>query len=245
MLMNAMLAVVTATALAGGGYLAVDAGRTADAALRATPVNYLSDHANIAPRRVVIAIDLSKSNPLIDNPDFAAKVADRVGDEIRGLGFASEVHVRTFGNYDAGSNNFHYDVQISVRNRPEVVAADVEKLIAGTPALVRQGKWQAQGHTNILAFMDNVSNSIGCSGVPTTIILASDGIEDSEYARLGRDGAHLPAPDGRPFAGCTDLQILGLGEGDRSPSETVRLRGEWNRWSHAAGFARFQGLNDW
>jgi hypothetical protein len=245
MLMNAMLAVVTATALVGGGYLAVDASRTADAALRATPVNYLSDHANIAPRRIVVAIDLSKSNPLIDSPEFAAKVADRVGDEIRGLGFASEVHVRTFGSYDASSNNFHYDVQISVRNRPEVVAAEVEKLISGTPMLVRQGKWRAQGNTNILAFMDNVSNAIGCSGLPTSIILASDGIEDSEYVRLGHADAHLPAPDGRPFAGCSDLQILGLGEGDRSPSETVRLRGEWNRWAHAAGFGRFQGLNDW
>ena len=245
MLMNAMLAVVTATALVGGGYLAADASRTADAALRATPVNYLSDHANIAPRRIVVAIDLSRSNPLIDSPEFAAKVADRVGDEIRGLGFASEVHVRTFGSYDASSNNFHYDVQISVRNRPEVVAADVEKLISGTPMLVRQGKWRAQGNTNILAFMDNVSNAIGCSGLPTSIILASDGIEDSEYVRLGHADAHLPAPEGRPFAGCSDLQILGLGEGDRSPSETVRLRGEWNRWAHAAGFGRFQGLNDW
>ena len=245
MLINTMLAVATAAALVGGGYVAADAARTADAALRAMPANYYSDHANIAPRRVVIAIDLSKSNPLIDNPDFAAKVADRVGDQIRGLGFASEVHVRTFGNYDADSNNFHYDVQISVRNRPEVVAAEVEKLISGTPTLVRQGKWRAQGTTNILAFMDNVSNSIGCSGLPTSIILASDGIEDSEYARLGRTGAHLPPPQGRPFAGCSDLQILGLGEGDRSPSETVRLRAEWNGWAHAAGFARFQGLNDW
>jgi hypothetical protein len=63
--------------------------------------------------------------------------------------------------------------------------------------------------------------------------------------RLGRPDAHLPAPEGRPFAGCSDMQILGLGEGARSPSETVRLRGEWNRWAHGAGFARFQGLNDW
>lgn len=240
-----MLGAVTAVALTAGGYMAVDAARTADNAARATPASYLGDRANIAPRRLVIAIDLSGSNPLIDNPDFAAKVADRVGDEIRGLGFASEVHVRTFGNYDAGSNNFHYDVLLSVRNRPEDVAAEVEKLIAGTPQLVREGKWRAQGHTNILAFLDNVSNAIGCTGLPTTIILASDGIEDSEYARLARAGSRLPAPDGKPFRGCSDLQILGLGEGDQSPSETVRLRGEWAGWAHAAGFARFEGLNDW
>jgi hypothetical protein len=240
--MNTMLAVVTATALVGGGALAVKASNDTAHYLQ---VASLTEQAQIAPQRYVIAIDLSKSNPLIDNPDFASKVAARVGDEIRGLGFASEVHVRTFGNYDAESNNFHYDALLSVRNRPEEVAAEVQKLIAGTPMLVRTGKWSAQGHTNILAFMDNVSQSIGCSGLPTTVILASDGIEDSEYARLEHEDSHLPTPDGHPFAGCASLQILGLGEGDNSPSETVRLRGEWARWAHAAGFGRFSGLNDW
>jgi len=235
-----MLAVATAAALVGGGALAVKAADDG----HAIQADYLQQ-AQIAPQRLVIAIDLSKSNPLIDDPDFAAKVGARVADEVRGLGFASEVHVRTFGNYDAESNNFHYDTVLSVRNRPEQVAAEVQKLIAGTPMLVQQGKWHAQGHTNILAFMDNVSQAIGCSGLPTTIVLASDGIEDSEYARLEHGDAHLPAPDGKPFSGCAELQILGLGEGDRSPSETVRLRGEWSKWSHAAGFARFQGLNDW
>lgn len=241
-MINGMLAVVTATALIGGGALAVKASQDGQQNLRTTS---LTEEAQIAPSRMVIAIDLSKSNPLIDNPAFAAKVAARVADEIRGLGFASEVHVRTFGDYDASSNNFHYDALLSVRNRPEQVAAEVQKLIAGTPMLVREGKWSAQGHTNILAFLDNVSQSIGCSGLPTTVVLASDGIEDSEYAHLEHADAHLPAPGGKPFAGCAELQILGLGEGDRSPSETVRLRAEWARWARTAGFARFQGLNDW
>jgi hypothetical protein len=238
--MNVMLAVATAAALIGGSALAM---KSADDT-RVIEADYLQQ-AQVAPQRLVIAIDLSKSNPLIDDPDFAAKVGARVADEVRGLGFASEVHVRTFGNYDAESNNFHYDTVLSVRNRPEQVAAEVQKLIAGTPMLVQQGKWKAQGRTNILAFMDNVSQAIGCSGLPTTIVLASDGIEDSEYARLEHADAHLPAPDGRPFAGCAELQILGLGEGDRSPSETTRLRSEWSHWSRAAGFPRFQGLNDW
>ena len=241
-MINGMLAVVTATALIGGGALAVKATHDGEQYLRTAS---LTEEAQIAPSRVVIAIDLSRSNPLIDNPEFAAKVGARVADEIRGLGFASEVHVRTFGNYDASSNNFHYDALLSVRNRPEQVAAEVQKLITGTPMLVREGKWTAQGHTNILAFLDNVSQSIGCSRLPTTVVLASDGIEDSEYARLEHADSHLPTPDGKPFAGCSELQILGLGEGDKSPSETVRLRGEWAHWAHGAGFARFQGLNDW
>jgi hypothetical protein len=240
--MQFMLAVVTATALIGGTYMAVDAAQSSAPLIQA---DYLSDQAQVAPRRLVIAIDLSKSNPLIDDEAFAQKVATRVADEVAHMGFASEVHVRTFGSYDADTNNFHYDAVLSVRNRPDVVANDIGRLIAGTPQLVRSGKWRAQNNTNILAFLDNVAQATGCSGLPTTIMLASDGIEDSEYARLDRGDSHLPSPGGRPFAGCAELQILGLGVGTGSPSETVRLRSEWGRWAHQAGFARFQGLNDW
>ncbi|HEY1632793.1 MAG TPA: hypothetical protein VGF56_15860 [Rhizomicrobium sp.] len=240
--MQIMLAMATAAALAGGGLMAVQAERDAPPIVQ---VDYLTQQAQLHSQRVVIAIDLSKSNPLIDDPAFAAKVAGRVADLVRGLGFASEVHVRTFGSYDANTNNFHFDAVLSVRNRPDQVANEIGRLIAGTPALVRSGKWKAQNNTNILAFMDNVSQAFTCSGLPTTVILASDGIEDSEYARLEHDDSHLPSANGRPFAGCAELQILGLGEGTGSPSETVRLRAEWSRWSRQAGFARFQGLNDW
>jgi hypothetical protein len=240
--MQVMLAVVTAAALIGGGAMALDAASNASPAIEAS---YLTDQAQLTPNRVVIGIDLSKSNPLIDEPDFASRVGARVANIIRGLGFASEVHVRTFGSYDATSNNFHYDTVISVRNRPDDVADQVEKLVAGTPMLIERGKWKAQDRTNILAFLDNVSQSIGCAGQPTTVILATDGIEDSVYARLDDPDDHLPAPEGKPFAGCTELQILGIGEGTRNPIKTTRLRDEWTRWARQAGFAKFQGLNDW
>jgi hypothetical protein len=240
--MQVMLAVVTAAALIGGGAMALDAASNAPPVVEAS---YLTDQAQLTPQRIVIGIDLSRSNPLIDEPQFASRVGARVATIIRGLGFASEVHVRTFGSYDATSNNFHYDTVISVRNRPDDVADQVEKLIAGTPMLIERGKWKAQDRTNILAFLDNVSQSIGCSGLPTTVILATDGIEDSVYARLDDPDDHLPAPEGRPFAGCAGLQILGIGEGTRSPIKTTRLRDEWTRWAHEAGFAKFQGLNDW
>jgi hypothetical protein len=155
------------------------------------------------------------------------------------------VYVRTLGNYDASSNDFYYDAVVSRRMRPAQIAANVQKLIAGTPLLVKSGKWRAQNHTNILAFLDNVSQSIGCASMPTTIVLASDGVEDSEYAHLARRHSRLPAPEGHSFSGCAELQILGLGQGTRSPKETVRLRGDWSGWARAAGFKRFQGLNDW
>ncbi len=239
---HVMLVVATAAALAGGGALAFAPATISPAYTQAA---YMGEQAQVPPQRVIIGLDLSRSNPLIADPDFAAKVAARVSGVIRGLGFASEVHVRTFGSFDASSNNFHYDAQISVRERPEAVAADVGKLIAGTPLLVERGRWQAQGWTNILAFLDNMSQSIGCTGMPTMVVLASDGIEDSEYAHLDNPRDHLPAPEGRPFAGCSELEILGIGQGTRSPGKTVRLREEWARWAQQAGFARFSGLNDW
>jgi hypothetical protein len=134
---------------------------------------------------------------------------------------------------------------ISTHARPEAVAAEIQKLIAGTPMLVERGKWISQNNTNIIAFMDNAVQSIGCSGMPTTVILATDGIEDSEYARLDREDARLPGPNGRPFRGCAELQMLGVGQGTRSPTETARLRAQWSHWAQAAGFAHFLGLNDW
>ena len=238
--MKVLLAAVTAIGLTGGGAMAVHATRDADIVMAS-----LNEEAAIPAQRLVIGLDISKSNPLVDNPEFAAKVAARIANVVRGLGMASEVHVRTFGSYDASSNNFAYDALISVRNRPDHVADEIRKLIAGTPYLVKSGKWRSQDNTNILAFLDNVSQSIGCAGLPTTVVLASDGIEDSEYVRLQRSGAHLPPPDGRPFRGCVEMEILGVGQGTGSPVETTRLRTEWARWAAASGFARFVGLNDW
>lgn len=240
-MMRFMLAAITGTGLGVGGAYAVQAMRAAPPIEQAA----YTEASDTAPRRIVIGLDLSRSNPLVADPDFAAKVAARIAHVIEGLAFRSEVHVRTLGNYDASSNDFYFDAVISRRSRPEEVAAEVRKLVAGTPLLVRSGKWHAQNRTNILAFLDNVSHSIGCEGLPTSIILASDGIEDSEYAHLARKDAHLPAPDGRPFAGCAAFEILGLGQGTRSPSETVRLRRDWSGWATTAGFKRFQGLNDW
>jgi hypothetical protein len=205
----------------------------------------LAQNRELRPQRIVIGIDLSRSNPLIDNPAFAARVGQRVAGIVRSLDYSSEVHIRTFGNYDPFSNSFEYDAVLSVRQRPDFVAAEVQRLIAGTPGLVRSGKWKSQENTNILAFIDNVHESIGCTGMPTTIVLATDGLEDSEYARLANEKNGLPLPTGAPYRGCTGLTILGLGQGAGSPRSTARLRGEWERWARAAGFARFIGLNDW
>ena len=40
------------------------------------------------------------------------------------------------------------------------------------------------------------------------------------------------------------MQILGIGQGTRSPVVTTRLRAEWTHWAAAAGFERFLLLLD-
>src|ERR1700753_2402624 len=200
--MNLLLAATAAIGIVGAGVLAVQTERQA-----AFEQGSFEEEAAIPARRLIIGLDISKSNPLVDDEQFAAKVAARIANTVRTLGPASEVHVRTFGSYDASSNNFYYNAVISARNRPEHVAAEIQKLIAGTPYLVKSGKWRSQMNTNILAFLDNQSQSIGCAGLPTTVVLASDGIEDSEYTRLERHDAHLPPPAGRPLRRCAEIDI--------------------------------------
>jgi len=241
-MMRVLLAFTTAVGLAGGGVVAWEA---AEHAPRVEKASYFDADAPLQPKRIIIGLDISMSNPLIDDRDFAAKVALRISKMVGGLGFASEVYVRTFGSYDASENSFYYDAVLSTRARPENVAAEIQRLVSGVPMLVERGRFHPQRRTNIIGFLDNVRESIGCGRMPTTIVLASDGIEDSEYARLDDSDEHLPKPDGRPFRQCTSLQILGVGQGTHSPKKTARLRYEWQRWADAAGFQEFVGLNDW
>lgn len=239
------LALVTATAVTfSGAYLGTGKGMPGIYALASTSRDSRVE-ATKPTRRLIIGIDLSKSNPITADPGFAAKVASRVRGMIESMGFASEIYVRTFGSYNGTENTFYYDAKLSIRSRPDAVAGEVAKLISATPALVRSGRWRAQNTTNVIAFLDNAAQSFGCGGMPTDVVLASDGMEDSEYVNLKRAGAQLPAPAGRPFKGCQHLYIFGLGQGQASPAHTIEMRAQWQRWAMAAGFTGFTGLNDW
>jgi hypothetical protein len=138
------------------------------------------------------------------------------------------------------------DVVISPRSaRPEDVSRLVSQTIENIPAMTRAGKLRAQGNTNIVAFLMNMSRVTNCAAMPTYVILATDGVEDSQIANLSRRGATLPAPAAALFPGCEQLQMLGIGRGLNSPGDTERLIGEWQFWSQRAGFKSFIGLNDW
>jgi hypothetical protein len=90
-----------------------------------------------------------------------------------------------------------------------------------------------------------MSELVNCSQMDTSVILVSDGIEDSEYARLINRDESLPTPSSAMFSGCSSLEIAGLGQGANSPSLTEHLRVEWEKWAKAAGFRTFDGFNEW
>ena len=198
-------------------------------------------------RTIVIGVDLSTSNPLLRDPGFAGKVAARLQPMLTGLAPHSRIVLRSFGSYNSSANNtLSLDFVVAPKTaRAEDLAKLITTVIAGIPTMVQQGKLQPQNSTNIVPFLLNISNVVSCSAMPTQIILASDGVEDSQVANLSRRNATLPAPATPPFPGCEELQILGSGRGLNSPGDTERLKGEWAYWAQAAGFRQFQGLNDW
>lgn len=199
------------------------------------------------PRTIVVGVDLSRSNPLTRDDGFAYKVGERLRPVIGGLTPHSRVILRSFGSYNSSANSpLTLDITIAPKTaRAEDMATLIASVIAGVPQMVRQGRLQVQSSTNIVPFLMNVSRIVDCRAMPTHVFLASDGLEDSQVAKLKRRSATLPAPQVAPFPGCEELVILGIGRGLDSPSDTERLRGEWASWAQRAGFRSFQGLNDW
>jgi hypothetical protein len=194
---------------------------------------------------VLIGLDLSRSNPLVVDSLYARKVADRVGPMIKSMKIYDEVKIRTFGSYDPRDQPLHIDQIVSARVLPDEVAEVTTGVIAGVPTLVQRGTLKVQESTHILGFLDNMAQIVDCQKRETIIVLASDGIEESAEAKLTTERGVLPKPQGRPFAGCAALQILGLGVGQKNPQLTTHLRAQWEAWAKAAGFEKFEGLNDW
>lgn len=195
------------------------------------------------PQTVIIGLDMSKSNPLVEDKAYAARVAKRTASEIDHLPLKSRVMLRTFGSYDTSANALKIDEVISSRSKPRAVAEGMSAIIAAVPRLIEEGKLQAQGYTNAVSFLETMSQLVDCETSDVHVILLTDGFEDSEYAKLSSGGS-LPAPE-RLYPGCAELTMLGLGQGGGSPTATKRLRDQWAGWAKTAGFEKFTGLYDW
>ena len=230
---------VLAALLVSGFVFGTGAARANEAEVQSGDQGFLS------PKTYVIGLDLSKSNPLVRDKGYAARAAARTAKEISALPLKSRVMLRTFGSYDGSENGLKIDQVISSHARPDDVARGIATIIASVPKLVKEGKLQAQGKTNIVPFLDTMSQVVNCDQSEVHVVLLTDGFEDSEYAHLTRYGGKLPLPSQPDYKGCDELLILGLGQGGGSPSATKRLRASWQAYAEAAGFQHFYGLYDW
>lgn len=197
------------------------------------------------PQTIIIGLDLSKSNPMVQDDAYAARAGAKAVEDLYELPLKSRVMLRTFGSYEVTSNGLKIDQRISSHAKPDQVAEGIATIIANVPTLVRSGKLAAQGKTNIVPFLETMAQVVDCQANDVHVILLTDGFEDSEYAHLTARGGKLPAPSYEMYKGCASLTILGIGQGGGSPSATQALREEWRGWAKAAGFEHYAGLYDW
>ena len=192
-------------------------------------------------RVLMIALDVSKSNVVIEDGRVAAKAASTAAEMIRALQNGDRLLIRTVGSYSMSDNPLRFDLDVSRRMPAPRIAASVEKLIASLPELVAKGKLPAGGTTQITAFLAEESALLSCDTRETALVLFSDGIEASpetspDALSNGRTG--LPAPQGNDLRGCS-LSLYGIGETTQGAqrSRTENLITAWSAWARAAGVA--------
>lgn len=203
-------------------------------ALTIAPVTATIAAGSGLPAHVVVLVDVSTSNPIVDNDEAAARIAGDVGRLIPELGEKSRVSVMLFGEYDARRATYR-EISVSVRFRPEAVKKSVVDLIATMPRLVREQKVKPQDATNLVGTLLDAASRVDCARERTVILVATDGQEFS------KDYGQMPPKDQKPvFAGCPELHFVGVK--GTSPKHTEALVAAWTRWSRQAGFAQFSAV---
>ncbi len=200
--------------------------------------------AEAGPTHVIVGVDVSVGSPFISDDAFADKTARRIAERIATLPTGSKVSLRSFGAHSTLDTSLEIDRRVTRSNPAEATAALFQPIIAGLPKLARDGKIEAQNESNIVGFLQTVSRRTDCSRERTVIVLATDGVEESEFADLKSDKT-LPAPEEAIFKDCARLEMLGVGRGHGSARFTDRLIKAWEAWAQAAGFLRFVGLDTW
>ncbi len=214
------------------------------ALLGLAPAAYAQDSGRAEPYHLIIGIDISEGSPFTSDRGFAAKTAKRIGARVGKMPMRSQVTFRTFGAHSTTDANLDIDRELSRNQTPEATQVFLEAIISGIPELVAQNRLQAQQGSNIIGFLTSMSRMAQCDDRRTVFVIATDGLEDSEYADMA-EGASLPAPSPPRFQNCARLELLGLGRGGGSPELTNRVIEEWRSWGDQAGFALTVGLDTW
>lgn len=191
------------------------------------------------PRDLMIALDVSTSNVIVESDVMAAKAGDKAAEIIRTLGNGDRLRLRTFGSYSQSDNPLRLDITVSRRMPAANVAASVERLIASLPDLVESGRLPAGDTTHITAFLEEEAALLSCGSRSTTLALFTDGIEASPATnpdRLASGQAALPTPSGDVLQGC-QVSLYGIGEttSGAERGRTQNLIEAWAVWADQAG----------
>lgn len=188
-----------------------------------------------------IGLDLSGSSPL-SVPVFAKAAAERLHAEVAKLQPGDFVYMRTIG--DRGFANIPFrKIRIDRRNR----AIEVADQIAGYIAALPSKPVEAQGSTNLLAFL-MYGRDFGCAAGGGTIWLITDGLEHSEFitakALLSGSKPLPPPPKPNYLSGCSlTMDGFGANSGGNLPSASIdNAQAAWEVYSKLAGVSAFDPI---
>ena len=190
-------------------------------------------------RHLLIGIDISGSNKLIEDQKIANKAAAKIKDSVSLFNLGDSVYIRTFGSYGM-SNNLRSDYKVDRKEPPKKIAENLERFVKNLPQVVAEGRWPPGGTTHLVAFLEDESELLDCQNPNTEIWLFSDGIEASpgvspRALELGK--IQLPKARTQSLRGCT-VTMFGIGQThDKPPSrnKTRNLIDAWDTWSNDAG----------
>jgi len=166
---------------------------------------------------------------MVASSEQAARIATDASAFFADLTEGSRVLMATFGAYDVARNPLWHFI-VSARARPQAIRQGIVSELRSLPESVKSGKLQPQESTNIVAALEDMSGRVDCSAYPTIVVVATDGIENSEYGQLSPKNA-------KPmFKGCAEIHFIRIN--GVSPKHTQQLVAEWQRWSKEPGSPR-------
>ena len=206
--------------------------------------------ASPAAAELWVGLDTSDSAPLFLEDNQAAAAGETVAAAIRDLNRGDRIRILSFGESGVSNRQIDLTVELSSRNRPELIAGQVQTIIASLPQRTRDGQLHLETQTNAVGFLERIGPLLDCQNEPTTVLLMTDGIEWST-AVTGREllqGAPLPAPSGPILQGC-HVVFWGLGQQQRGfghdDSWYPILRTAWADFMRQAGVASFDAYGEY
>lgn len=180
-------------------------------------------HANT----LIIAHDLSASNPLLVNENFKRASLAYLATQMNELSRGDSVILKTFGDIANPQNFNSYEIKLGRSQQKSL--SQIHNYIATI-----HKRFKPQGSTNIIAWLGR--NEFNCAQESQHIVVVTDGIEASEYAdplKLMAGETQLPKPNEFVnLSGCT-ITFYGLGVG-RADKEALHLRRAWHRYFEQA-----------